>query len=150
MGVLYRYEPEHYDLGLENPCWDKEAEDNLRDELYCSGEYDEDEIRRTIWWEKNKRLFYLPDFWLPEFKHWVEIKGKEPNSEEVRKARYLAYHTGNPVNILYGSIPDPQQEDWAACTEIYQSDMNIIALLVIKYGVTAMKRALTVARQQRF
>jgi hypothetical protein len=90
-----------------------------------------------------------PDFRLPEFLHWVEIKGKEPTIEEVRKARQLAYRTGDPVNILYGNIPE-LGEDWGKRNEIYQSDMNIISLLVIKYGVKEMEHALTSARHARF
>jgi len=150
LGVKYEYEPQHYDLGFENPDWNWLDEESLREELSCNWEYDEDDIRREVWKEKNKKIFYLPDFWLPEFQHWIEIKGKYPTVEEQRKARYLAYHTGFPATVLYGNIPDPKEEDWAKNTEVYQSDMNIIALLVIKYGVKAMQSALTAARQARF
>jgi hypothetical protein len=149
LGVTYEYEPESFELGLLNPNWDWEDSQELREELEEDGCTDS-EIRREIWLEKNKKLMYIPDFWLPEFQHWVEIKGKEPTVEEVRKARKLAYQTGWPVNILYGSIPGAKEEDWGKRTEVYQSDMNIIALLVIKYGVKAMERAYASARYARF
>src|SRR5712671_7285878 len=94
LGVQWKYEPEHFDLGLKNPGFNHEDAEELRD-MY-EDLYDEYEIRREINWKKRERLFYLPDFWLPEFKHWVEVKGKAPNSEEIRKARMLAYRTGYP------------------------------------------------------
>jgi hypothetical protein len=36
---------------------------------------------------------YLPDFWLPEFNAWVEIKGSAPTQREVRLAIEL-FHRG--------------------------------------------------------
>jgi hypothetical protein len=62
LGVMYEYEPQHFDLGLENPYWGWEHEESLRDSLAYNWEYDEDDIRRKIWWEKNKKLFYLPAY----------------------------------------------------------------------------------------
>jgi hypothetical protein len=35
--------------------------------------------------------YYLPDFWLPELKIWLEVKGGEPSWEEIRKAQELYY-----------------------------------------------------------
>lgn len=49
--------------------------------------------------------WYLPDFWLPEHKYWIEVKGVAPSKSEERKARALAVHTENPVFIFWGSIP---------------------------------------------
>lgn len=48
-------------------------------------------------------LRYLPDFYLPTLKAWVEIKGEEPTLEERLKARCLALATGEEVYILAGS-----------------------------------------------
>lgn len=50
--------------------------------------------------------WYLPDFWLPEFKLWVEIKpaafiGNKTN-EEHKKARALRNGLGYPVMLCYG------------------------------------------------
>lgn len=51
---------------------------------------------------------YLPDFWLPERKLWLEIKGEIPNTRERAVARDLATHTGHRVLIAVGS-PDPEK-----------------------------------------
>jgi len=34
--------------------------------------------------------WYLPDFWLPQYEWWIEIKGKEPTGSELAKAAALA------------------------------------------------------------
>lgn len=49
-------------------------------------------------------LWYLPDFWLPDFQSWIEIKGVYPNDEEELKAKRLLHVDGYPVFILYGNI----------------------------------------------
>lgn len=50
---------------------------------------------------------YLPDFWLPGFGCWIEVKGKAPSLEEIWKAHLLAKATGAYVHIFFGSIPFP-------------------------------------------
>lgn len=75
-----------------------------------------------IKWEYEKEgydldgIWYLPDFWLPEQKCWVEIKGQEPTSEELQKAKQLQVKSGRPVYILAGSIGVEQDDkytfDW--------------------------------------
>ena len=87
---------------------------------------------------------------MPEWQHWVEIKGKPPTSEERRKARTLARTTHRPVTILWGPIPDPHAPLWGECTDIYGGEMNLIALWVIEYGVKAVERAFTAGRFARF
>lgn len=53
---------------------------------------------------------YLPDFWLPERKHWLEIKGQEPTDREKRLARELA--TATESSVFFGiGIPDPDNYD---------------------------------------
>lgn len=47
---------------------------------------------------------YLPDFWLPEMRCWIEIKGMYPNAIEIEKACLLAEHDGRPVLIFHGAI----------------------------------------------
>lgn len=53
-------------------------------------------------------LFYLPDFWLPQMKAYLEIKPECPTEEEAAKAARLAKHTGADVFILRGApeVPD--------------------------------------------
>lgn len=47
-------------------------------------------------------LFYLPDFWLPDFKDYVEIKPRvEPSVTEIWKAESLS-GSGNDVTIVCG------------------------------------------------
>lgn len=38
----------------------------------------------------GNEIHYLPDFWLPETKTWLEIKGNMPNEDEILKATLLA------------------------------------------------------------
>lgn len=53
--------------------------------------------------------WYVPDFWLPEFRMWVEIKPNEPTSQEVKLVIDLAAHTDNPVAIHFGDILEPDE-----------------------------------------
>lgn len=63
-----------------------------------------------ISWEYEKEgynlgngLYYLPDFWLPEFHTWVEIKGCSPTKEELHKAGLLFDNDSwHPVVIFSG------------------------------------------------
>lgn len=73
-----------------------------------------------IKWEYEKEGYdlgadgwYLPDFWLPELKWWVEIKGQEPTDDEKRKASALA-EDKYPVVIFWGNVDDAR---WAYWTE---------------------------------
>ncbi len=45
---------------------------------------------------------YMPDFWLPRLNMYLEIKGQEPNPDEIRKARKLQFFTACDVVILHG------------------------------------------------
>ena len=38
--------------------------------------------------------YYLPDFWIPEWKAWIEIKGKEPTKKELEKLVHLSLLVG--------------------------------------------------------
>lgn len=60
-----------------------------------------------IRWEYEKEGFelsdgtrYLPDFYLSDYRCWIEIKGQKPTEGERRKAGLLAAQTGEPVNIF--------------------------------------------------
>lgn len=74
-----------------------------------------------IAWEYEKEGFnlegtwYLPDFWLPQYNYWIEIKGQTPTSEEVEKCALLARaiyqsQSKKQVFLFAGSIPMPPQE----------------------------------------
>jgi hypothetical protein len=45
---------------------------------------------------------YLPDFWLPNYKCWVEIKGQEPTPAELKRAEELRDATTFPVCVFSG------------------------------------------------
>jgi len=55
---------------------------------------------------------YLPDFWLPEQRYWIEVKGQEPTQEERLKALRLAQMTGHRVCIFEGQIATPNEPDY--------------------------------------
>src|SRR5690348_6789900 len=58
---------------------------------------------------------YLPDFWMPRAKQWVEIKPNVPNERESAVAQELADASGFPVAVLVGPPPDtwdPPYSDW--------------------------------------
>jgi hypothetical protein len=46
--------------------------------------------------------WYLPDFWLPQYRYWVEIKGDEPTGKELARATALHDHEGVPVIVCHG------------------------------------------------
>lgn len=50
-------------------------------------------------------LWYLPDFWFPQVSMYGEVKPKQPDSEEIEKAKRLAEASGYPVLLLVG-MPD--------------------------------------------
>lgn len=47
--------------------------------------------------------WYLPDFWLPRYNMWIEVKPVQPSFIEAKKCRKLAEGLDNDVLILYGS-----------------------------------------------
>ena len=51
--------------------------------------------------------WYLPDFWLPEQRAWVETKGDRLTLAETNKMKALARGTGQPVWVFAGT-PDPE------------------------------------------
>lgn len=59
-------------------------------------------------WEYEKQGYeldgdnYLPDFYLPRMKSFVEIKGEFPNEKAIRLCRKLQFHTEQSVAIFYG------------------------------------------------
>ena len=64
-------------------------------------------------WEYEKETFdlgdagwYLPDFWLPDFDCWVEVKGVDPSDAEYEKVSCLARLSEKTVAIFVGGIGD--------------------------------------------
>jgi hypothetical protein len=50
---------------------------------------------------------YLPDFWLPGFKMWLEVKGETPTQEERTLCQRLCEESGHSVLLAVGA---PQAE----------------------------------------
>jgi len=46
--------------------------------------------------------YYLPDFWLPDYHYWIEIKGQQPTSQEMVIRDGLNEGFGHPVIIFVG------------------------------------------------
>ena len=53
---------------------------------------------------------YLPDFYLPGLRCWLEIKPFAPLDDEREKARRLAEHTAKDVYLLWGNFSVPSSE----------------------------------------
>ncbi len=151
--VEWVYELQHYDFGVKAVWDDDEFREYLNEALYENDWDDREDVIRDAYRHRYARRMYLPDFWLPEFNHWVEIKGKAPTYEEQMKASHLARKSGKPVTILWGHIfPDPHQPNaiWGDCTEVFGENWNIIAVLALTYRIANMDRAFAAARSLRF
>lgn len=78
-------------------------------------------------WEYEKEGFdlgeagwYLPDFWLPDKKVWVEIKGDAPTEDECDKAQELEEQSQFQV-LIFRNIPD-EGEPLVSWTNFYFGD----------------------------
>lgn len=47
--------------------------------------------------------WYLPDFFLPDLKFWLEVKGIDPTGDEICAAGFLLDATGYPSVIAVGA-----------------------------------------------
>ena len=54
--------------------------------------------------------WYLPDFWLPLYQMFIEVKGGEPTPIEIEKARALTKLTGHRTLIAVG--PPERDRQW--------------------------------------
>lgn len=75
---------------------------------------------------------YLPDFWLPDLKQWVEVKGTHPSKHDrLRIIHACVTHSGwgLPNNdqgvLLLGGIPEPQRgvQAWHPVFTFYKGDI---------------------------
>lgn len=64
--------------------------------------------------------YYLPDFWLPEQKYWIEIKGKYPTNDDVIKVASFSQQNDNPIALFWSQI-DP---DHCANSMAFWKDKN--------------------------
>jgi hypothetical protein len=83
LGIEWWYEPEGFTLRFDYEeiaaVW-REAFDMTEDELLQEG------IPQTFQHLDGKEYKYLPDFYLPELRIWIEIKGRKPKRAEIEKA----------------------------------------------------------------
>ena len=56
--------------------------------------------------------YYLPDFYLPKMKIFIEVKGTFPTQIEKEKAQELANESGCLVCIIFGGIPSSDYDWW--------------------------------------
>lgn len=69
-----------------------------------------------IKWEYEKEGFdlngvwYLPDFWLPDYEYWLEIKGQKPAPWEEAKAYLLCLYSKQTVYIIWGDCWFPKED----------------------------------------
>ncbi len=56
--------------------------------------------------------WYLPDFWLPYQKCWIEIKGPCPDGVESSKLHDLVEGTGFAAYCFFGAVPFPGGFDY--------------------------------------
>lgn len=59
--------------------------------------------------------WYLPDFWLPQYGIWVEIKGQEATKREIEKCKALALGTQTHVFLLSGL---PEYDVRSSCCQM--------------------------------
>ena len=86
LGIEWWYEPEGFSLRFdyeEIPAVWMEAFHVTEDELRQTS------IAKTFQHLDGKEYWYLPDFYLPELRIWIEIKGPNPTREEIEKAFLL-------------------------------------------------------------
>ena len=46
--------------------------------------------------------WYLPDFWVPDWKAFLEIKPEQPTQEQMDKCQHLSTVTGHSVLLIAG------------------------------------------------
>ena len=64
-------------------------------------------------WEYEKEGYefddgtkYLPDFWLPKFELFIEVKGMDPSENELHKVKLLREQSGHDVALVIGIPPE--------------------------------------------
>lgn len=56
-------------------------------------------------YDLGKLGLYLPDFWMPRFGGWIEIKGQQPTPEETLKVQELAIQSGRYATMIIWGTP---------------------------------------------
>lgn len=79
---------------------------------------------------------YLPDFWLPAFKCYAEVKGQDFTVREANLCRLLARKSGYPVIMLPG-VPDDlkylaEGPDGLLREHVFTADAELLVLAIEK------------------
>jgi hypothetical protein len=102
LGIKWWYEPEGFSLRYDY----KEFVANRAILLEMTGDEPLYEIlRQTFKHLDGKEYSYLPDFYLPELNYWIEVKGPNPNREEIEKAfmlNQLALNSSKEKGGIFG------------------------------------------------
>lgn len=100
---------------------------------------------------------YLPDFWLPALKLWIEVKGVMPTEDEFIKATLLAQCHGNPVAIFWGrfmlaSFVEDNAIFFNNASGVFRTVRGISTLFLGEPATDTLRldRALAAARGARF
>lgn len=107
----------------------------------------------SIEWEYEPQKFYLPtlecgylpDFYLPKHKCWIEVKGIPPTQLEVEKIVALTEITGKPCICLPG-VPDTIAYDMWLPGKRKPVMVAITSHRKTKFPVIALKNALHVGQ----
>ena len=91
---------------------------------------------------------YLPDFWLPEFQTFIEIKGAPPTEEERRKMNLLQKESGHPCFLIVGP---PWAAQATGTAYVFPATLAIgYAKLLITDMLFVWKNSQNAAKQARF
>ena len=74
--------------------------------------------------EFDKGLKYLPDFWLPSFDMWVEVKPVPLSFREYKKCIRLSRESGKNVLLLVG-IPEAKPYRYISFLEKPEDDFSL-------------------------
>lgn len=75
----------------------------LMDVLGVRHQYEPEGFRFDV---EAEPVLYLPDFYLPDFSAWLEIKPTMPTGREQQKCALLAAGHSTRVYLLAGQLPD--------------------------------------------
>lgn len=56
-------------------------------------------------------VWYLPDFWLPQYEAWWEVKGTNPSKAEREKLVLLTEGTNKPAFLAWGEVSPPSFDE---------------------------------------
>lgn len=106
---------------------------------------------------------YLPDFWFPKIKTWVEVKGKEPEDNEIEALTWVCYNTKTNGYFLHG-LPGQKKNYFPMfirntkgkihyelnCDWFWDNEKESFVLNHIRHGQDVVDFGIDTAKQARF